>query len=278
MRSRSKSLNAVSEASEVRLRAHREFSGISLSERSYPAGFEMPRHTHAEAYVTVALDGSYREQAAGTSRLCRERTVVFRPAGEPHASRFHEHGGRCLRVAFADAWVARLTEAMRLPERSIDTSDRRATWLGAQLREELRSDDAVAPVAVEGLALALLADVARAPRFARTRDDPPWLRSVLERIRAEYRTSLTLADLAVSAGVHPVHLARVFRERQGTTVAALVRRLRFEWSLRELRASNRPLAEVALEAGYADQSHFSRAFRNATGLTPKAYREGRSTG
>jgi len=235
----------------------------------------MGRHSHPEVYLTIALGGSYGEQVEGTSRICGERTVVFRPAGEPHASQFHAQGARCLRVVLAPAWLAGLTRGLRLPERSVDSRDGRATWLASHLHEEFRARDTAAPVAIEGLTLALLAEVSRMP-LQRTGDDPAWLARVLDRIHAEYRRSLSLADLAASAGVHPVHLARVFRQRRGSTVAAYVRRLRFEWSLRELRSTERPLAEVAQAAGYTDQSHFSRAFRKATGLTPKAYRDGRS--
>ncbi len=256
----------------MRVGAHRDIGGISLTEVSYPGGFVMARHTHPQAYFTLALAGSYGEQAEGTSRVCREQTVVFRPAGEPHASRFHALGGECLRVELASEWIAALPRGLRLPERSVDVSHGRASWLASQLHEELRARDTAAPVAIEGLTLALLADVSRLPRL-RTRSDPLWLHRVLDRIHAEYRTPVTLADLAVCAGVHPVHLARAFRQHRGSSVAAYVRRLRLEWCRRELRSSERPLADLAQAAGYADQSHFSRVFRKATGLTPKAYRE-----
>jgi AraC family transcriptional regulator len=102
------------------------------------------------------------------------------------------------------------------------------------------------------------------------------MQQVLDRIHADFQRPLSLADLAATAGVHPVHLARAFREHQGITVAAYTRRLRFERSLRELAelgTSQRSLAEIAQAAGFADQSHFSRTFKKLTGLTPKAYRD-----
>ena len=56
------------------------------------------------------------------------------------------------------------------------------------------------------------------------------------------------------------------------TVGTYVRRLRLDWAARELARSDTALARVALVAGFADQSHFTRAFRGYTGLTPSVYR------
>ena len=54
-----------------------------------------------------------------------------------------------------------------------------------------------------------------------------------------------------------------------------VRRLRLNWAAAELARSDASLAQTALAAGFADQSHFTRAFRRYTGFTPSAYRRTR---
>jgi AraC family transcriptional regulator len=83
---------------------------------------------------------------------------------------------------------------------------------------------------------------------------------------------LSLAELAELAGVHPVHLAASFRRCYGTTVAAYLRQLRIELACRELARSDAPLADVALAAGFADQSHFGRTMKRILGVTPAAFR------
>jgi len=71
-----------------------------------------------------------------------------------------------------------------------------------------------------------------------------------------------------------VHVARTFRETRGVTIADRIRALRIAEAERLLRHSAMPLAEVALCAGFADQSHFTKSFRRYRGVTPLRYRTG----
>ena len=61
--------------------------------------------------------------------------------------------------------------------------------------------------------------------------------------------------------VHPVHLAQTFRKFYRCTIGDYVRSLRIEFACRQLAATKMPLSEIALLAGFADQSHFTRTFR-----------------
>ncbi len=73
-------------------------------------------------------------------------------------------------------------------------------------------------------------------------------------------------------GVHPVHLARTFRRVHRMTFAGYVRQVRIEFARRELAVSGAPLGDIAVAAGFCDQSHFSRLFKRYTGQTPAEYR------
>jgi AraC family transcriptional regulator len=71
--------------------------------------------------------------------------------------------------------------------------------------------------------------------------------------------------------VHPVYLATAFRQHYRTTVGDYIRTLRIDFACREMLRSDRPLAEIAMEAGFADQSHFSKAFKRIVGVPPSEY-------
>ncbi|MBA4183537.1 MAG: helix-turn-helix transcriptional regulator, partial [Acidobacteria bacterium] len=72
--------------------------------------------------------------------------------------------------------------------------------------------------------------------------------------------------------IHPVHLARTFRRSYGYTIAEYVRRLRVDFACSALASSNESLAEIAVNAGFSDQSRFSKTFKRLTNLTPAEYR------
>lgn len=69
------------------------------------------------------------------------------------------------------------------------------------------------------------------------------------------------------------HFARIFREETGLAPWAYVQEARLRKAKALLEDTDLSLAEVALEAGFYDQSHFTRTFKHAEGTTPGAYRK-----
>lgn len=147
-----------------------------------------------------------------------------------------------------------------------------AAALGARIASELLHGDELTPLVVEGLTLELLAEAGRLDRPARPERGPRWLCHVSERVHAEFTRRLTLAECAREAGVHSVHLAQSFRARHGESFGQCIRRLRIDLASRQLTQTAKSIAEIALDSGFADQSHFTKAFKRARGLTPAAFR------
>jgi AraC family transcriptional regulator len=107
----------------------------------------------------------------------------------------------------------------------------------------------------------------------RSRLRPPWIGAVLEYLDNAYEQSWSLSDIAREAGVHPVHVCRAFSAHLGLTLGQYVRGLRVTrgWQLLSIGHDGR-IADIASEAGFADESHFSRAFKEAIGVSPGRYR------
>ena len=81
-----------------------------------------------------------------------------------------------------------------------------------------------------------------------------------------------LDELAELAGLSRCHLLRVFQQTVGLPPHAYQTQLRVELA-KKLLAQGMPLIDVALEAGFVDQSHFTRRFRAFTGATPRQYQD-----
>lgn len=97
--------------------------------------------------------------------------------------------------------------------------------------------------------------------------------AVLLRIRDGYRSSLPNRDLAALAGLSVRAFERRFLQSFHVTPQLYIRRLRIRMACRALVFTDKPIADVAIGCGFADQSHFGHEFRRHTGRTPRSYRE-----
>jgi AraC family transcriptional regulator len=83
---------------------------------------------------------------------------------------------------------------------------------------------------------------------------------------------VSVAEIAAAVGVHPLHLARTFRRFFNCSPGEYLRKCRIQLAANLLLGSKKTLAEIALISGFADQSQFTRSFRQYTGNTPANFR------
>lgn len=93
-------------------------------------------------------------------------------------------------------------------------------------------------------------------------------------IEATLHEPLTLSTIAHAVGVRPHVLATAFRQRFGVPLHQYVIARRVERAKTLLREADLPIAAIAVEAGFASQSHLTTVFRRSVGVTPAAYRRG----
>jgi AraC family transcriptional regulator len=95
---------------------------------------------------------------------------------------------------------------------------------------------------------------------------------VLDFIEANLQESIGLDDLAHAAGLSANHFLRVFKLATGETPYHFLRARRLERARQLLADNAMPLAELALECGFANQAHFTAAFSRELGISPGRYR------
>jgi AraC family transcriptional regulator len=243
---------------------------ILLTETRYRAGAHIPPHAHRNAYLCFVRQGGYVERFGGSSRDCGPLTVAFHVPDETHSEDMNGSDVRSLNVELAADWLRRIQEQAPGLCDPFDCRGGPAAWLAARLYGEFRWGDSASRLMVEGIVLEIVAELARAASPCASA--PLWLRRAREVLRERFRENLSPADVALEVGTHPVYLAAVFRKHFGCSLGEFVRNCRVEFAASRLTRRTDCLADLAVEAGFADQSHFTRVFKRATGLTPAAFR------
>jgi AraC family transcriptional regulator len=247
----------------------------------------VPRHEHELAYVTVVLHGDYLE---GDRRLdeLRPFTAVFNPAGIAHSTVIGPEGASFFTIELHQGNLREL--GIKLPSSTtFDRGGGTMLWPGLRLYSafKTRAVDTLPPVddIIEAHVLELLGAISglgsansesrqfTSPAESNENSGPRWFRRVKERLHEDFREPLRIRDLARDAGVHPVHLARVFRKLENRTPGDYQQRLQVRAACELLRKPEWPLAVIAAECGFADQSHFTRVFRRMAGSTPAKFRK-----
>jgi AraC family transcriptional regulator len=101
---------------------------------------------------------------------------------------------------------------------------------------------------------------------------PKRLRQITEFIDMHLDRSLTVLEMASHLGLSPSHFSRSFHRSLNMTPHRYLMARRLSRVLALLATSSTPLAEIALLAGFSDQSHLSRYFRECFGMTPRRFR------
>jgi AraC family transcriptional regulator len=250
----------------------REQCGAIFTDLRHTAPRKLPMHSHDLAFFALLLDGHYGERYGRQNAQFGPFTIMFRPARVPHQDEIGPRGVRLFEIEIRPAWQKRLAEcSAALDTAREDIGGGPLLWLGMKLFREVTASRVPDEFTVETLLAETLALAAR-PSGPESRQAPSWLARVLDKLKTEHCRRLTLDELACEAGVHPVHLSRVFRRCVGEGISEYVHRLRVRTTCERMLTPDASLADLSFSAGFADQSHFTRSFRRITGMTPASFR------
>lgn len=255
-----------------RLLRSEKFCWFEICETRYSAGARLPNHSHDQSYFCMTVQGIYNEGCDGRIHTCTPLTFAFQPAGSTHFADFGNSEVRNFNVEISSAWLEGHRDCLVGLNYPMYFQGGLPAWLALRLYREYNTMDALSPLVLEGLVLEIVAETSRTARRTPRRVAPPWLKNARDFIHANFSQSLRLTAIAGVVGVHPAHLATSFRQHHGSTVGEYVRKLRVDFACRQMLQSDAPLTEIALAAGFADQSHFSKTFKHVLGIPPSQFR------
>lgn len=238
-----------------------------MSEVSHSCSQRLPEHAHERAFFSTLVSGSYFEEIDGQRFEYRPFETGFHPSHMPH------HDGIGVRGAhFLCLEITPQTARMLGPELAMKPILLREE-LAVPMARAYRAvvDKSFSPLCLESVLWELVGAVSLLGTIA-DRKMPKWLAHCVDLIRSDYTQMLTIQDMALCVGVHPVHLSREFRRRFGQTVGEYTHQVRIRFACSELITDNKTLAQIAMDCGFSDHSHFCRVFKQLIGCSPSQFR------
>ncbi len=254
----------------------------------------MPEDVFAEHHILLNLqENAHRVQNTRDGKMrdftLQKDDIIVTPAGMRSGWRWFAKSDVII-VTLDPAKVAKFAQTelglLLDPQQFNDEpqfSDPDLCAAGVMLRDALESDDISSGVMFEAMSRVLLVkllqrygkrraeDIALSARFTSSHYN-----RVLAFIRVRLDQTITVDELAGEAGMSPSHFSRVFKETLGSTPMQYVLAYRIEQAMKMMEDATRPLGDVALACGFADQAHFSRSFKQVTGQTPRQFRSARA--
>ena len=247
-------------------------SALALHDLSYSPGATLPRHHHGPATLSLILEGEQRETIGRRSYQCPRNSAVLKGGGIEHANQVGPLRTRGLFVELSLETESRLADEKGGGLGAVCFTDGVTRHLVERIAREIRLQWPGAPLVVEGLIFELLGHLVRKQSRPTTPRGGTALRRATQYLESNYRARVSVPEVAELAGVHPGYLAELFRKHFGVSLGEWVRNRRLEFARAALRSTDTPIAAIAFQAGFADQSHLTRLFLARFGVTPGEYR------
>jgi AraC family transcriptional regulator len=237
------------------------FSGASVRrviDRSHAC---VPEHAHDWPVLSLFVLGAYRNETEIGEAFIAAPSAVFYRAGASHRNTTAAVGFEQIEIEFDPVWLGREW----LPGGPVER------WLGgsAATRARALARACTTPISEDQLRSALQQFLMSAPEPVH--EPAPWMSTITRRLRED--PALRINDLARLVKRHPAWLGAAYRSTTGEGLQERAARFRVERAAWLLRETTQRLAEIALEAGFCDQSHMHRSFRRLLGRSPSAVRE-----
>jgi len=248
-----------------------DLTAAVLTSTAYAPSLRLLQHAHTSAFLLFVRQGTFVEQHGRRRESYDRSSCIYRPELDEHSNDFDPRGATLQAIDVNTAWIDRLREAGFSGER-FSVRSPFVQHFADRLDAELAAPDSMSAMVIEALATEVIVFASRAAGKGERPRTGPWAERARRLIEHDFASPLSLTGIAREVGVHPVHLARLFRARHGCTVGEYIRRVRVAFARQLLLGSGQPIAQIAIAAGFSDQSQLTKSFKRVTGQTPAAFR------
>lgn len=232
---------------------------------NYQSYSNIEQHYHQNSYLSMLIRGTYTENSTDMNCKIAPGEVILRPSGYNHANSFLAVGGSCMNIEFNQDALLSVNTAAYIPGKArvyragIFTDLYKLLYLFLNDIDTCNAEEYVinwiSSMETRRLPSRLL-----------------WLPKLKQILEDELETQHSLEHLSQRVFVHPVYLARAFREREGLTVGEYRLKMRLKKGIQLLFGTTLPISEIAYTTGFADTAHFIKSFRLYYPVPPSRFR------
>lgn len=225
-------------------------------------------HTDARYRLSIVLSGKLKESSLKEEEWASTASIVYKSPEAWHQNQYGPKGVRIISIEPTLSFLKELEDWVDLPN-----------W--QWYHHPIHAQSAIRFVnsykntpeknGLESQVMELFSNLIP-PESKNYKNPPHWLTLILEEIRATFTQPIKVQHLARKAGVHPVYLARIFRQFYHCSIKEYVCQLRLRTAMDALSSSATPLVHIALNNGFADQAHFNRVFKTHLKVSPGQFR------
>jgi AraC family transcriptional regulator len=224
-------------------------------------------HYHENPHICFLLQGEDIESRNNLSYQRKTGEIYFYHAGETHGSISRKSISKTTNIEFGKSFLGQYEVSEAQIERAL-RNNLDAKFLILKMQQEMLINDNCSQPAIQTLLLNLIND----SKNVENQSTPKWVALLANLLNDKWNEPITLQELSSATEKHPITISKHFRKYFSCTLGEYLRKLKIEKSIPLIKNSCMSLTEIALHCGFADQSHFTRSFKQMTGFLPKDFR------
>ncbi|MCG8328016.1 MAG: AraC family transcriptional regulator [Chitinophagales bacterium] len=242
----------------------RSLSGFTLSKTYHSQLMKVPKHEHENPYISLLLDGVYREESIVSEYDVKSGSSLFRPLGFEHKNEIGSQNSFCFNIEIEHpdkTYYSRTSDHVQFERNNLEILK---IFYGFQ---DDFSDELLGITVEESLH-----HLFQHKHLESILGRALWVEKIKKDIRLNPERTYSIGEVSSSLHLHPNYFVRKFKEKTGFTFGDFLLRQRLSRGIDLMLHSSKNLTDIAIESGFYDQSHFIRHFKRFFGTTPSHYR------